>query len=241
MIKEKVLNSIAQRGVAGTGKRVLLYGRDLIRWYLDASFDRRHKVGTSGKIPLSAFKIDSEHLEEATWYEPVPTLAFRQLMRGLKIKFEDYVFIDFGSGKGRALFLAADYPFSRVIGVEFSPELHAVALRNIGTYTSSRQRCFQIESLCVDAVDFELPPVQSVLFFYSPFKASIFVRVLANVMSSLEKYPRSVYLLFVGMIPESIEILKNSNLSCREMKLGPDYIRWEKKAGLILHNRISED
>ena len=162
-------------------------------------------------------------------------------MRELSVNFEDYVFIDFGSGKGRALFLAADYPFSKIIGIEFSPELHAAALRNIGTYTSSRQRCFQIESLCVDAVDFELPPEQTVLFFYSPFKAAIFVKVLDNVMSSLNRWPRSVYLLFVGLLPESIEVFENCSLSCREVKLGPDWLRWEKKRGLILHSGISQD
>jgi SAM-dependent methyltransferase len=192
-------------------------------------------------MSLSELQINSTNLSDATWYEPVPTLCFRHLMKELSISYENYYFIDFGSGKGRALFLAADYPFSKVIGVEFSRELHAVCLRNIKTYRSARQRCFKIESVCSDVVNFVMPPVQSVYFFYSPFKASVFAKVIDNLMKSLQSYPRSVYLLFIGLIPEGIEVLMNSKLVCREIKLGLDYIRWEKKRGLILHSGIAED
>jgi tRNA G46 methylase TrmB len=33
--------------------------------------------------------------------------------------YSQYTFIDVGSGKGRVLFVAAEYPFRKVIGVEF--------------------------------------------------------------------------------------------------------------------------
>jgi SAM-dependent methyltransferase len=197
-------------------------------------------VDTSGKMALGELNIDSTNVADATWYEPVPTVCFRQLMQALTINFENYTFIDFGSGKGRALFLAADQPFARVVGVEFSSELHIAALQNIRSYRSSKQRCFKIESVCIDAVDFELPPVPSILFFYSPFKAAVFVKILDNLFISLNKCPRSVYILFIGYIPESIEILKKSRLKCREIELGPDHIRWEKKRGLILDNGFPE-
>ena len=89
--------------------------------------------------------------------------------------------------------------------------------------------------MCVDAVDFKLPPVKSVLFFYSPFKASIFEKILSNVRRSLAECPRSVYLVFIGFLPESVRVLKASGFDCREVPLGTDYIRWEKKIGLILY------
>jgi len=240
-IHQKLLETLAKRGIVGTIKRCGLFTRDFLRWYLDASFDRRHSVDSSKKMSLSELKIDSTHLSEATWYEPVPTLCFRQIMQELLIDFEKYFFIDFGSGKGRALFLAADYPFARVIGIEFSPELHAVALQNITIYRNPRQKCHNIESICTDAVDYQLPPVKSVLFFYSPFKAPVFVKVVDNIIRSLKEYPRSIYIVFIGLIPESIQVLKNFNLSYREIKLGPDYVRLEKKVGLILHSGITED
>jgi tRNA G46 methylase TrmB len=47
----------------------------------------------------------------------------------LNISFEDFTFFDFGSGKGRALHLASEFPFKNIIGVEFSSKLHARSLR----------------------------------------------------------------------------------------------------------------
>jgi SAM-dependent methyltransferase len=162
-------------------------------------------------------------------------------MKELKIKYENYAFIDFGSGKGRALFLASDFPFKKVIGIEFSSILHAACKRNVISYRSPRQRCFDIELINGDVVDFEMPPLPSVFFFYSPFRASVFSRVIDNLRISLQSHPRSVYLLFIGFIPEGIEVLKTSEFICREIVLGLDYIRWQKKRGLILHSGIEDE
>jgi SAM-dependent methyltransferase len=240
MLTVKLRNSLLKRGIAETAKRALLNILDIIRWHLDASFDRRYNVDTSGKISLGVLKIGSPNIENATWYEPVSTSCFKQLLRELRINYEDYIFIDYGSGKGRALFLAAEYPFAKILGIEFSPELNEVAIQNIAKYTNPNQHCVNIEVLCMDAVDFELPTHQCVLFFYSPFKAPIFLKVLEKIKKSLAMSPRSLYILFIGLIPESVEALKSSGFKCREVALKFDYLRWEEKKALILHSGISE-
>jgi hypothetical protein len=63
---------------------------------------------------------------------------FEQLMQALPIDFTQFTFIDLGSGKGRVLLMASAYPFKRIIGVEFMPELHRVAQENIRKYTEHR-------------------------------------------------------------------------------------------------------
>ncbi|MBZ5489392.1 MAG: class I SAM-dependent methyltransferase [Acidobacteriia bacterium] len=78
---------------------------------------------------------------------------FRQIMQALALSIQqsaisqgnvvpaalqDFTFIDLGSGKGRALLMAAQYGFKRIIGVEFMPELHRVAQENIRKYTAHR-------------------------------------------------------------------------------------------------------
>lgn len=47
-------------------------------------------------------------------------------------------------------------------------------------------------------------------------------------------------ILFIGLIPEIVQAFENTFLNIREVKLGPDYIRWEKKRGFIFHNGVSE-
>jgi len=45
-------------------------------------------------------------------------------MQAMPIDLSKFTFIDLGAGKGRALLMASDYLFQKIIGVEFMPELH---------------------------------------------------------------------------------------------------------------------
>ena len=69
------------------------------------------------------------------------------MLASLNIDFREFTFIDIGSGKGRALLLAADYPFRRILGLELLPGLYRVAQQNIRQFKSDSQRCFAIEAL----------------------------------------------------------------------------------------------
>ena len=44
------------------------------------------------------------------------------------------VFLDLGAGKGRMLLAASRYPFRRVIGVELSDRLAAIARSNVAAF-----------------------------------------------------------------------------------------------------------
>lgn len=106
MIYQKLLQSLAKRGVAGT---IIMAGAltlGFLRVQIDARFDRYHRVNTSGRISLDKLRIDSRNVAEGIWYEPISTSYFRQLIGELGINFENYFFIDFGSGKRARSFLS---------------------------------------------------------------------------------------------------------------------------------------
>ena len=107
-----------------------------------------------------------------------------------------FTFIDLGSGKGRVLLMAADYPFKKIIGVEFMPESHRVAEENIAKYASDRQQCRQIQSICMDARDFEFPDGPLVVYLFNPFSEATFMTVLENLRQSIEQVPRPVYVAY---------------------------------------------
>jgi len=109
---------------------------------------------------------------------------------------KDFTFIDLGSGKGRVLLMAADYPFRRIIGVEFMPELHRAAQKNIAGYSYDRQRRQLIESVCTDARDFQFPPEPLVAYLFNPFSEATFAQVLENLRRSVEQSPRPVYIAY---------------------------------------------
>ena len=80
--------------------------------------------------------FDQEYGVETVWfdlfnYEPSLPSVVRASLDALDIPFSDYTFVDLGSGKGRALFLAAERPFARVVGIEHRSALHRQAHHNL--------------------------------------------------------------------------------------------------------------
>jgi SAM-dependent methyltransferase len=103
-----------------------------------------------GRTYLSDLNIPRPNWIYGNDYSGIAPERFFAILSSLNLRFEDFTFIDFGSGKGRALLLASEFPFKRIIGVEFSPELHAIAQRDIERYNSAGQKCKSIESVCSD-------------------------------------------------------------------------------------------
>jgi hypothetical protein len=137
-------------------------------------------------------------------YQPTDPGLFHQMLAKLNIDFREFMFIDIGSGKGRALLMAADYPFRRILGIELFPALHRVAEENIRRYTGDSQRCRKIESRCADARDFEFPPEPTVLYLFNPLSESGLRAMLGNVEISLRVHPRQVYLLYHNPLLEHV-------------------------------------
>ena len=71
------------------------------------------------------------------YYQASLVVHTRKYIRRPGADVRDYTLVDFGSVEGRVLLIASEVPFRRVIGVEFSPDLHSVAAANIAKYGAS--------------------------------------------------------------------------------------------------------
>jgi hypothetical protein len=102
--------------------------------------------------------------------------------------------------------LAAELPFRRVIGVEFSRELHEVALANVERvrHRGVPPRADRIASLWLDAAQFEFPLEPLVVHLYNPFFGPVLDSVLRNVVRSVQAVPRDVLLCFTGDVPAAV-------------------------------------
>jgi len=172
--------------------------RDLRR---EHEFDAQYAIDTAGVVHLRSLEIESANRDFGVRYEATNPEWFRELMGALPIEYPEFVFVDFGAGKGRALALASEFPFRRIVGVEFSADLTAAARRNLASFRSDRQQCREFEVVCTDAVDFEIPDDPAVLYFYNPFGEPVLSRVLANIRRSYEEAPRELYLVVTGDAP----------------------------------------
>lgn len=137
-------------------------------------------------------------------YQPCDPQLFRETLGMLNADFRSFTFVDIGSGKGRALLMAAEFPFRRVIGVEILPQLHAIAERNIQNFESERRHCGDVVSLCMDGADFEFPPEPLVLFLFNPLPEPALQEVLARLGRSLDQCPRTVYAVYHNPVLEHV-------------------------------------
>ena len=141
-------------------------------------------------------------------YQPTESALFHEMLATVSAQagfdFHEITFVDLGSGKGRTLLMASDYPFRRIVGVELLPALHHAAVDNLSKYQSESQKCIAIESICADATEFVFPDVPILLFLFNPFPESGLRRVIANLEQSLREHPRKLYVLYHNPLLEKV-------------------------------------
>jgi hypothetical protein len=179
---------------------------------LSEGFDREHGVDTEGTIVPEQLDATSENRVFAAPYQAVLPETFFHVMKLLPIDFARSLFIDFGSGKGRALLLASELPFKKIVGIEFSSHLQQVAEANLRQYRSTTQQCRSFELVCSDAVAYGIPPEPAVFFFFNPFGEEVMAKVAAGIRRSLQQAPRTVFVVYfnpqVGHVWEALETLE---------------------------------
>lgn len=179
------------------------------RWVVLAEgkwFDLTRHVRTAGVVTLEGLTV-AGGAQDGFPYLPSRAASVRRALRDLPLRnYAEYTFIDFGSGKGRVLFAAAEYPLRRILGIEFAQELHLQAKQNLLHYRNRRQRCRDIDSVHLRAEDFPFPHENLILYFFNPFAAPVLERVLRNLGASIEQHPRDVFVILV--FPEFAHVVE---------------------------------
>ena len=163
-------------------------------------FDLQYGTDTSGIVERGALDIPDDEVKHATRYQTAIVDVFLEILNSLLISHEEYLFIDMGSGKGRALLLASQFPFKGIIGVELSENLHRIACRNINIYTDIMQACHNIQSMCENAAIFQIPNENIVFYLFNPFDKHIIRALLLNIEDSIHKHPRDIYIAYLKPI-----------------------------------------
>lgn len=134
--------------------------------------DLTYGIQTSGFVPnfltdpgLNIFKIG---LRENNHYAGCQPSCVRKALRSLPDTAQ-FTFYDLGCGMGRALITASEFPFYKLIGIEISGELCAIAEKNVQRISDLFPGRAKISIDRADATTAQLKGDKIVVFMYHSF------------------------------------------------------------------------
>jgi len=150
------------------------------------------------RIRISLGQIDLKHdlteaeSERTHYYADSGGMAFDKIMRQFDISPGDAI-VDFGCGKGGILISLSKYPFSKITGVDISPEYAEIARENI-----RKLHIKNVEIACCDASEFKDLDEYNYFYFFDPFPCVVMQEVVANIENSITEKPRKVTLIYLN-------------------------------------------
>jgi SAM-dependent methyltransferase len=200
-----------------------LYLFESARSYIEErkeAFDAR--FGTDTAAPV----FGSDRRPGAYFYVATTASLIYEILNYLALQADTFAFVDMGSGKGRALLVASEFAFAKIVGVELSSHLHRIAAENIKRYGPKTQQCTDFELHCMDVVDYDYGPEPPVLFLFDPFGRETLQSVIANLEASLTAKPRDAYVVYV--YPQFEDVLQASDVLRKVAEGGPPLRPWSR-------------
>ena len=153
---------------------------------------KTHSIVNLDKLTLAGMASEeNHHYQGASYY--ILFKVFNLLPTQLKSK----PLIDYGCGKGRALFVAEQCGFTNLIGVDIAKELIEDAKANQKIYSKMYKES-KFSFLFEDATKYIIPNDADTFYFFNPFGESILQLVINNIKASLEKNPRTIYCVYLN-------------------------------------------
>lgn len=157
-------------------------------------------------LGLVDLKYDpTEAVSERThYYSDSSGIEFDEIISRFNITPGDAI-MDFGCGKGGVLISLSKYPFSKITGVEISPEYVEIAKENI-----RKLRIRNVEIRCCDATEFKQLDEYNYFYFFDPFPCVVMKGVLSNIEKSVSEHPRKVTIIYLN--PFCNDLIESSDI-----------------------------
>ncbi|KAA0561500.1 methyltransferase [Rossellomorea aquimaris] len=145
-------------------------------------------------------------------YEPTPYQALEELFQHFKLNDSDRV-VDFGCGKGRLNFFIHHLFQSTVVGIEMNDEFYEEAVANRESYLkkakTKRDNLYFYHCL---AEEYTIHPKDNRFYFFNPFSVQIFMRILNNILFSVEQSPRDIEIVLYYSSDDYVHYLEDHPL-----------------------------
>jgi SAM-dependent methyltransferase len=201
---------------------------------MDSFFDLYYGTSTSGRIPSRRLDTKSSNIRHSRKYQPTMSRPLKKLFETLSLP-DGSVFVDLGSGKGKALLIASRYPaFKKVVGIEFAHDLCHIARKNVDAFIKTGAPVADIEIIESDVLHYKIHKEDNVFFLYNPFDDVILLQLLRNMQLSIKEHPRKVWLSYHTPVHrEVIDRYCIFNESKSYFLGGVDFVVYENAGGTL--------
>jgi SAM-dependent methyltransferase len=165
-------------------RRVPVLRRVYGGWSRRHPIDVDYGIDTSGYISADVCAPDAALASHISPYGGSQPSIVRASLAVLPDR-EEYAFVDLGCGKGRPLVLASEFGFQRILGVEISPALAAVARANAAAIGAGYPARTPIEVLLGDATAAPVAGRRVVYYMYHPFDRSLVQLLVTGIARQL--------------------------------------------------------
>ena len=217
--RENIQRAIAIHGVWGTVRICFLNAFDYVFWFTparrrsrvrDSEFDKKWGTDTQGKMIPDRADVVGSNWMHGVKYEGCDDTSLREVLEMIDIKYEDFTFVDLGSGKGRSIFVASHFPFQRIIGVEYSKKLCDISRYNLSYIPNTEKKCKAIDIINADAADYQIPEGALIIFLNNPFGGQVMKQVVHNVIASYRNAPRRIIVIY--FVPHFADFWRKSKI-----------------------------
>jgi SAM-dependent methyltransferase len=198
-------------------------------------FDILLGVSTTGLSTTKDSICDGEG--DGCFYQGCQWLTVRRSLKALNPGASD-VFVDLGSGKGKALLIAGQLPYRHVIGVEIDQGLSRWAGRNIDR-ARPRLRAKKVESLTGNVLEWPIPDDTSVIFMFNPFIDQTFSGVMSRIFESYDCNPRVLHIVYQHPW-EHDRLLSTGRVVVNDIRSStwPGRLRWWRGGDVIVSYQV---
>lgn len=178
-----------------------LYYRGFVNTFKLLSYERKYEkqlgINTHSIVNLDKLTLAGEDSKQNHHYQGASYYILFSIFEKLPIETRIFPFIDYGCGKGRALFVAEQCGFTNLIGVDIAKELIDNANANKKAYHKKNEQS-NLDFLFEDATKFQIPIDAQVFYFFNPFGEDILQKVINNIKASVKLNPRKIYCIYLN-------------------------------------------
>lgn len=128
-------------------------------------------------------------------YEPTSYFVLETLFNNYRVHSTDNI-IDFGCGKGRLNFYANYFYGCNVTGIEMNTFFLKESIDNKTDYISKHKNLNgNIKFINCFAEEYKIKPEDNKFYFFNPFSVQIFIKVIGNILDSLNEAYRPIDLI----------------------------------------------